>query len=105
MKIVIIITLSYFVMSSYHVILSLHHGWSQKRHVEGSHLTTFGREQFDCLEHLAEVKSQTRDLGPPEGKLSIVKLDVRHLELGLGLGLELELGLALVDDKQGVALV
>ena len=59
--------------------------------------------QFECFEHLAEVKSQTRDLGPPEGKLSIVKLDVRHLELGLGL--ELELGLALVDDKQGVALV
>ena len=59
--------------------------------------------QFECFEHLAEVKSQTRDLGSPEGKLSIVKLDVRHL--GLGLGLELELGLALVDDKQGVALV
>ena len=82
MKIVIIIILSYFVMSS-------------------SHLITFGGEQFECFEHLAEVKSQTRDLGSPEGKLSIVKLDVRHLELGL----ELELGLALVDDKQGVALV
>ena len=53
--------------------------------------------QFESFEHLAEVKSQTRDLGSPEGKLSIVKLDVRHL----GLGLEL----ALVDDKQGVALV
>ena len=119
-----------------HVFISCHlviASWMvSKRHIEGSHLTTFGREQFDCLEHLAEVKlqnvfvqtvfvfvlvttqfdcfehlaevkSQTRDLGSPEGKLSIVKLDVRHLELGLGL--ELELGLALVVDKQGVALV
>ena len=53
--------------------------------------------QFESFEHLAEVKSQTRDLGSPEWELSIVKLDVRHL----GLGLEL----ALVVDKQGVALV
>ena len=55
----------------------------------------FVTTQFECLEHLAEVKSQTRDLGSPEWELSIVKLDVRHL------GLEL----ALAVDKQGVALV
>ena len=55
------------------------------------------------------MKSQTRHLSPPEGKLSVVKLDVRHLRLGLGLGLALVLGLglglALGVDYQGVALV